>query len=115
MPSEKYSPFLFVFRVYFWPFSRLAQTTMASATGLPCASLHVPFTVPDAWAKIRGAHAPSASTANRRIAKCFLMLPPGQRVELPQSLQRRIRNWIFHSGRCERAQAQGAAVAGATG
>src|SRR5208282_4948279 len=73
-PSEKYSPFLLVFRGYFWPLSILFQTTTPSATGLPCASLHTPFTVPEACAKTAGTQSPTASTANKTIAKYFFIL-----------------------------------------
>src|SRR5258708_34154480 len=52
MPSEKYSPFLLVLRLYVRPLSVLCQTTWASGTGFPSASFTTPFTVPNAplWA-----------------------------------------------------------------
>src|SRR5215469_7373721 len=77
-PREKYSPFLLVFSVYFCPLSMFAQTTMPSAIGLPWASLQTPFTLPEACPKTGGIHSPSASSAKRRIANRFFILPPGK-------------------------------------
>ncbi len=74
MPSEKYSPFLLVLRVYFWPFSWLDQMTTASAMGLPSASLHTPLTVPAAWEKPGGTHSPSSKKTNMNTAKCFFIV-----------------------------------------
>ena len=46
MPSEKYSPLLFVLSVYLRPVSLLSHSTVAPVTGLPSTSLHTPFTLP---------------------------------------------------------------------
>ena len=35
IPSEKYSPLLLVFRLYFWPLSRLSYSTTPPTIGLP--------------------------------------------------------------------------------
>src|SRR5258707_1473418 len=104
----------------------LTQTTSASAIGLPWVSLHTPFTDPEAWAKTEGTHSPSARIANRRIAKCFFILPPGKLEfcwPLPQTnrkyiplkyLSGRVRNRILNARGREGAQTQHTAVANST-
>src|ERR1700674_3016086 len=75
MPSEKYSPFLLVLRLYFRPLSVLAHSRLAPTIGFPCASLQTPFTVPVAWANTGGTHSAAIVTTSPTIKKrCFIFL-----------------------------------------
>src|SRR5580658_1524804 len=134
-PREKYSPFLLVLRVNFWPFSRLLKTTTASGMGFPSLSRQTPLTVPENWAKPRGTQSPSIKRTKTRLAKRFFILASRRetslRLEEPSALIGNqlglaistdiqqsgiqqfflcIRNWIPGSRRRERPQTQHAAI-----
>src|ERR1017187_293097 len=93
MPSEKYSPFLLVFRLYFRPLSVLLHSRLAPTIGFPCASLQTPFTVPVAWANTGGTHSAATATATTSTTiskRCFMFWPPGSQNSLKWMSQRRL-------------------------
>src|SRR5580704_11191616 len=72
-PSEKYSPFLLSFRLYFRPVSWLSHSTVPVEIGLPSASRATPLTEPVACANAGDTHSPSTSATSATIAKrCFI-------------------------------------------
>src|ERR1035438_1222058 len=83
MPREKYSPFLLVLRVYFWPLSRLAKTTTPSTIGLPSTSLQPPFTVAEPTCETTGAaHIPSIKRTRANTARCFFIFASRQKISM---------------------------------
>src|SRR5215831_16694632 len=74
MPSEKYSPFLFVFSEYLRPLSVLYQSRVAPAMGWPCMSLQTPLTVPVACANTGGTHSAAIMANGNKIEKFLFIL-----------------------------------------